>query len=67
MPAEGIDTIVASLSWTLGANIENLTLAGSSAINGTGNALANTLVGNSAANVLDGGVRRRSCAGPCRK
>ena len=52
---EGIDTIVASLSWSLGANIENLTLAGSSAINGTGNALANTLVGNGAANVLDGG------------
>ena len=30
-------------------------MAGSSAINGTGNALANTVVGNSAANVLDGG------------
>jgi Ca2+-binding RTX toxin-like protein len=53
--AEGIDTVVASLSWSLGANIENLTLAGSSAINGTGNALANTIVGNSAANLLDGG------------
>ena len=51
---EGSDTVVASLSWTLGANLENLTLAGSAAINGTGNTLANTLVGNSAANVLDG-------------
>lgn len=51
---EGVDTVVASLSWTLGANIENLTLAGSSAINGTGNALANTMVGNGAANTLDG-------------
>jgi len=52
---EGSDTVVASVSWTLGSNVENLTLAGSAAINGTGNALANTLVGNGAANVLDGG------------
>ena len=51
---EGIDTIVASVSWTLGANLENLTLSGSAAINGTGNSLANTLVGNGAANILDG-------------
>ena len=52
---EGSDTIVSTLSWTLGANVENLTLAGSSTINGTGNALANTIVGNGAANLLDGG------------
>jgi len=52
---EGSDTVVASVSWTLSSNVEKLTLAGQSAINGTGNALANTLVGNSAANVLDGG------------
>ena len=51
---EGVDTVVASLSWTLGANVENLTLAGSSAFNGTGNALANTMVGNGGANTLDG-------------
>ena len=51
---EGVDTVVASLSWTLVANVENLTLAGSSAINGTGNALANTMVGNGGANTLDG-------------
>src|SRR5207237_1075219 len=41
---------------TLGANIENLTLTGTSAINGTGNALNNVLTGNSAANVLSGGA-----------
>lgn len=51
---EGMDTVVASIAWTLGANIENLTLSGSAAINGTGNSLANTLVGNSGANILDG-------------
>ncbi|MEK7350498.1 MAG: calcium-binding protein, partial [Nitrospirota bacterium] len=39
-----------------GANVENLTLTGALAINGTGNALANYLNGNSAANVLTGGA-----------
>ena len=51
---EGTDTVVSSVAWILGANVENLTLSGSSAINGTGNTLANTLVGNSGINVLDG-------------
>ena len=54
--AEGIDTVQSSLTYTLGANIENLTLTGSSAINGTGNSLSNVLTGNSAANVLTGGA-----------
>ena len=54
--SEGTDLVSANLSWTLGANIENLTLTGSTAINGTGNALDNVLTGNSAANVLTGGA-----------
>lgn len=53
---EGNDTIIADLSWTLPDNVENLTLkAGAGAINGAGNAQANTITGNASANVLDGG------------
>ena len=51
---EGIDAVSASVSFTLSANVENLTLAGTAALNGTGNALANALTGNSAANLLSG-------------
>jgi len=53
---EGVDTVQSSLTYTLGANTENLTLIGATATNATGNALDNILTGNSAANVLDGGV-----------
>jgi Ca2+-binding RTX toxin-like protein len=53
---EGTDTVEGSLTYTLGANVENLTLTGAAAINGTGNLLDNTLMGNSAANILTGGA-----------
>ena len=53
---EGTDTVQSAITWTLGANIENLTLTGAAATNGTGNALNNVLTGNSAANTLDGGA-----------
>ena len=56
LAGEGVDTVEASVSFTLGANMEKLILAGNGAINGTGNELVNTLTGNSAANVLDGGA-----------
>ncbi|HSI22053.1 MAG TPA: putative Ig domain-containing protein [Methylophilaceae bacterium] len=53
---EGTDSVQSSITYTLTANVENLTLTGSSAINGTGNTLVNVITGNSGNNVLDGGV-----------
>lgn len=52
----GVDTVQSAVTWTLSANLDNLTLTGSTAINGTGNELDNTLTGNIAANVLTGGA-----------
>lgn len=51
---EGTDTVKSGITWTLGANLENLILTGATAINGTGNTAANSLTGNSAANSLSG-------------
>jgi len=51
---EGTDLVMASVSLTLQANVENLTLTGTSALSGTGNALANAITGNAGANVLAG-------------
>ena len=53
---EGNDLVQSSLSYTLGVEIENLTLTGGGAISGTGNALDNQLIGNAAANLLIGGL-----------
>ena len=50
---EGIDTVRTSSSYVLGSHIENLELL-SGAVNGTGNAWANTITGNAAANTLYG-------------
>jgi Ca2+-binding RTX toxin-like protein len=51
----GIDTVLTPFSWTLGANLENLTFeSDSSAINGIGNELDNTITGNTVDNFLYG-------------
>ena len=52
--SEGTDLVKSSVTWTLGANVENLTLTGSAALNGYGNGLANTIIGNIGANKLYG-------------
>ena len=49
-----VDLVQASMSYTLGAFVERLTLTGSAAIDGTGNELANVITGNSGANHLYG-------------
>lgn len=51
----GTDTVQTGVTHTLGANVENLTLTGANAVNGTGNGLNNILIGNNANNVLNGG------------
>jgi trimeric autotransporter adhesin len=49
------DLVYASVSFTLGAFVENLSLlTGAGAINGTGNELVNTIHGNNSGNTLDG-------------
>jgi Ca2+-binding RTX toxin-like protein len=59
----GIDTVLSSLSWKLGNNLENLTLTGTSAINATGNTLDNILTGNVGNNILDGGAGNNTLIG----
>jgi Ca2+-binding RTX toxin-like protein len=49
----GVDTVYASVDFTLGANVEVLVLQGS-ATSGTGNELANRITGTDSANVLRG-------------
>ncbi|MEI6708991.1 MAG: Ig-like domain-containing protein [Methylococcales bacterium] len=51
----GVDTVHSSITYTLTANVENLILMGTIAINGTGNELDNQLTGNDANNILSGG------------
>ena len=50
----GSDVVKSSVGYTLGANVEILTLSGTANSSGTGNGLANIINGNSGANRLDG-------------
>jgi VCBS repeat-containing protein len=51
---EGWDSVFVTTSYTLPDHVESLTLAGSSAADGTGNALNNVIMGNGRGNVLSG-------------
>lgn len=52
---EGADTVSSTVTYTLSGNVENLTLTGALAINGTGNTQSNKITGNNANNQLTGG------------
>ncbi|ASG24922.1 calcium-binding protein [Nitrospirillum viridazoti] len=53
----GTDEVRTTLaSYTLGANVENLTYTGSGSFTGRGNALANVITGGAGNDVLDGGT-----------
>ena len=58
------DTVEASITYALTANVENLTLTtGAGNINGTGNSLDNTITGNSGDNTLNGDTGADTMAG----
>src|SRR4030095_14544752 len=50
----GHDLVYTAVSYTLSANVEDLSLWGGASINGTGNDLANEILGNAGANRLTG-------------
>ena len=54
LAGQGFDMVRAAFGLTLGANVEGLTLLGAAGLLGTGNGLANRIIGNAGANRLSG-------------
>jgi Ca2+-binding RTX toxin-like protein len=50
----GLDSVQSAVSYVLAANLEHLFLTGAAALNGTGNDLANQILGNAGNNILQG-------------
>ena len=72
----GTDTVVSAGAWTLGAGLEHLELTGAANAAGTGNTLANRILGNdgnnelrgnAAADTLDGGAGNDTLNGVLRR
>jgi len=63
LTGEGVDTVRASSSYTLGSNIENLILEKGGDYTAGGNSLDNHLYGNSGNNILAGGLGRDTLEG----
>lgn len=59
----GVDTVRASISYTLGSTLENLILTGSGNLNGTGNNYSNVITGNAGKNSLSGGAGNDTLTG----
>lgn len=51
---QGTDLVQSSINYTLSTNVENLSLLGTAALSGTGNALSNLINGNVGNNILNG-------------
>ena len=62
-PGAGTDTVVSSINYQLGPDVENLVLTGIADLQGFGNGLANSLVGNIGNNLIDGGAGADSMSG----